>query len=788
MTVERFKPLLDREFLRAELHYEYEDWLRRDSDAQLSDRLKGWRDREIKRETQAEAQFIQRFFVETWGYRPDGTGAPVYQLHPKFSIEGAGQTGNRGEADLAVGNFGGRTTAVPQVVCEFKDVKSGLDKPQSRKGNNRSPVMQAKDYLWNARRGMFGNEPVQPRYAIVTDMNEFRLYWWDDFPDRFLRFRIEGGDLFSQTTLLGNDEEARFDRFLFQRLFQPDMLLSDAGRTRLERLIERQGVVERKLEDDFYRDYRAYREVLIRHIMAFRPEGLTRSGAVRLGQKLLDRLIFLMFAEDMGGRVGFPSNALQDELKRQSEDQFLEPEGDEVWLRLRRIFKTMNEGGQLGAAKIHQFNGGLFADDPHMDALSLPNRLFVRFGQGRNQAEIERHKDTLLYLSSTYNFAREGDARNSIGLYTLGHIFEQSIVELEKLEADAENRVSLTDVTKRKRDGVYYTPEWVVRRIIEETIESLLARWKAEAGWPQANEPSRDAAATYWDKLRAIRIIDPACGSGAFLIAALRYLEVEFAAAADAAVRAGALASRPEEAEITEMILSENLFGVDINPASVEITQLSLWLHTARANRPLSGLGRHIQCGNSLVDSRFYNKRRLDDDAEERDRINTFDWKGDFAPGSFDAVIGNPPYVKLQNFVKVNPDMASWLVSGSTGEAPYLSTGTGNFDLYLPFIEKGLSLLNEGGRMGYIAPNLWPTLEYGAGLRNLVHQGRHLEKWLDFRSFQVFEEATIYPRSRSSQKRRWRRSILPSRLTAILAAPIGTMPIMPCRMIRLPRR
>jgi hypothetical protein len=743
MTADRFKPLLDRQFLKAELHYEYEAWQAADGDAALLNRLQGWHDREIKRETQAEASFIQRFFVETWGYRADGTGAPAYQLHPKFPIEGAGQSGNRGEADLGVGNFGGGAPAIPQIVCEFKDVKSGLDKPQHRKGNNRSPVMQARDYLWNARRGMFGNEPVQPRYAIVTDMNEFRLYWWDDFPDRYLRFRIAGGDLFAQTTLLGTDEEARFDRFLFERLFRPDMLLSDAGRTRLERLIERQGIVERKLENEFYKDYREYREVLISHIMAFRPEGVTRSGAVRLGQKLLDRLIFLMFAEDMGGRVGFPSNALQEELERQSQDQFLEPTGDEVWRRLKRIFQTMNEGGQLGAAKIHQFNGGLFADDPNMDALSLPNRLFVRFGQGRSPANIAEHKDTLLYLSATYNFAREGDARNSIGLYTLGHIFEQSIVELEKLEADAEDRPSLTDVTKRKRDGVYYTPEWVVRRIIEETVEPLLARWKSEAGWPEAGDPSAEAAAAYWERLRAIRLIDPACGSGAFLIAALRYLEVEFAAATDAAVRAGALASRPEEAEITETILANNLFGVDINPASVEITQLSLWLHTARANHPLSGLGRHILCGNSLVDSRFYNKRRLDD-AEERDRINTFDWKGEFALGSFDVVIGNPPYVKLQNFVKVNPDMAAWLVSGSTGEAPYVSTGTGNFDLYLPFIEKGLQLLNEGGRMGYIAPNLWPTLEYGAGLRSLVHKGGHLEKWLDFRSFQVFEEATIY--------------------------------------------
>ncbi|WP_374942416.1 Eco57I restriction-modification methylase domain-containing protein [Sphingomonas sp.] len=757
MTPDRFKPLLDREFLKAELAYEYEDYLAANTDDGLRERLAEWAKRELKRETQAEGAFTKRFFADLWGYRFDGGQgggqAGGFELWPKFSIAGSGQTGNRGEADLALGVFGGGRAEIPQVVCEFKDVRSGLDAPQPRKGNTRSPVMQAKDYLWNARRGLFGNEAVQPRYAIVTDMNEFRLYWWDGFPDRYMRFKIEGGDLFNPQTLVGTDDEARFDRFLFQFLFRPEWLLSDAGRTRLERLIEKQGRSEKRLEDKFYAHYRAYREVLIRNItlqrgaLAKKGVALTRSGAVRLGQKLLDRLIFVMFAEDMGWRVGFPPGALEEELKRQSQDQFLEGEGDEVWRRLKRIFAIMNSGGDLGATRIHRFNGGLFADDAALEALELPNRLFVRFGQSQNEAKLSEYPDTLYFLAATYNFSREGDAKNSIGLYTLGHIFEQSIVELEKLEADAEKRPSLTEVTKRKRDGVYYTPEWVVRKIIEEVIDPLIARWKADAGWPVEGDPGteavRAAAGAYWERLRRIRVIDPACGSGAFLIVALSYLEVEFTAAMTAAYAAGAIQARLSDADVTETILSDNLWGVDINPASVEITRLSLWLHTAKANRPLSSLDRNITCGNSLVDKRFYNKRTLDD-AEERDRINTFDWEGDFATGSFDAVIGNPPYVKLQNFVKVHADMAAWLVNGSSGEAPYRSTGTGNFDLYLPFIEKGLQLLNDGGRMGYIAPNLWPTLEYGEGLRALVHGGRHLEKWLDFRSYQVFEEATVY--------------------------------------------
>jgi len=739
--MDRYKPLLERDFLRAEFHYEFEDYKSSSEDEMLLKRLEHWRDRYLKKETQAEANFVRTFFEETWGYHRDGGGGERFHLYQQFPIANSGQTGGQGKADLALGNFEGETGQVPQVVCEFKDIRSNLDAPQNRKGNSRSPVMQARDYLWNARRGMFGNEPVQPRFAIVTDMDEFRLYWWDYFPDRYLRFSISKTDLFAQRTMLAAGEDAQFDRFLFWRLFRRDMLLSEAGRPRLERLIAKQGKAAKKLEGDFYDNYRAYRELLINNIVPQRPQGMTKGRAIWLAQKLLDRLIFVMFAEDMGQRVGFPTNALKEELERQSQDQFLEPNGDEVWRRLKRIFRTMNDGGPLGKTTIHNFNGGLFAPDPDLDALELENRLFVEFGQSQN---VDINRRTLLFLAATYNFASEGDAHNSIGLYTLGHIFEQSIVELEKIEADFEDRPSLTEITKRKRDGVYYTPEWVVTRIVEETIDPLFARWKAEAGWPEDDsEPDRGAAAAYWERVQAIRVIDPACGSGAFLIVALRHLRREFEAAAEAAYTAKAIASRPSPSEITRNILARNLFGVDINPASVEITKLSLWLHTAEAKEPLSSLDDTIRCGNSLIDGNFHKRRDLADE-EERDRINTFEWDGDFALGSFDAVIGNPPYVKLQNFTKVHPDMADWLVSGASREGPYRSTQTGNFDLYLPFIEKGLSLLNEHGRMGYVAPNLWPTLEYGEGLRRLVHEGRHLEKWLDFRSHQVFEEATVY--------------------------------------------
>ena len=745
MSSDRFKPLLDKDFLKSILHYEYLDYCTGDADHALRARLELWSSRELKRETQAERSFVQRFFVELWGYADDGTGAEQFELYPRFPIQGSGQGGNRGEADLAIGYFQSARAQIPQVICEFKGMNANLDAPQNRKGNRRSPVMQARDYLWHARRGLHAGAPVQPRFAIVTDMDEFRLYWSDSFPDHYLRFAITKKDLLNPETLLDQGNEAKFDRFLFSRLFRPDMLLADAGRPQIERIIEKQGKQARKLEDDFYEDYRAYRQVLIDNIIPQRadlpPEGLTRGGAVRLAQKLLDRLIFVMFAEDMGQRVGFPPNELETQLRRLSEDNLLEPNGFEAWSRIKLIFHRMDVGGRLGQTTIHNFNGGLFATDETLDALELPNRLFVRFGQGRNEATIAQHKDTLFYLAATYNYASEGDARNSIGLYTLGHIFEQSIVELEALEADADDRPSLTEITERKRNGVYYTPEWVVTRIVEEVLDPIFARWKRESLWPDEGEPDADAALAYWERLRTIKVVDPACGSGAFLIVALRHLRRELTLAAETAYALGAITQRGTISEhaLTRHILRNNLFGVDINPSSVEITKLSLWLHTAQADEPLSSLDRTIQVGNSLVDTSFYTRDDLYSD-EEKDRFQAFDWGGDFALGSFDAVIGNPPYVKLQHFKQPYPEIADWLQNA----AHFRSTKTGNFDLYLPFIERGLQLLNAGGRMGYIAPNLWPTLEYGEGLRRLVHEGGHLEKWLDFRSFQVFEDVTVY--------------------------------------------
>ena len=189
----------------------------------------------------------------------------------------------------------------------------------------------------------------------------------------------------------------------------------------------------------------------------------------------------------------------------------------------------MNSGGTLNLLTLPEINGGLFAPDPLIDGLSIPNHVFAKAGQGANEASLESDTKTLFYLCARYNYAARGDVKESLSLYMLGHIFEQSITELEYREGELEGRETLAKLSKRKRDGVYYTPEPVVNYLVEQTLGPWFADAKAACGYPLPDEgaPTAAAAMAYVERLQAIRIVDPACGSGAFLISAFRRLLAE---------------------------------------------------------------------------------------------------------------------------------------------------------------------------------------------------------------------------------------------------------------------
>ena len=783
---EKYQSLFDDSLLLAHWAGEYDAFKGSEQAARLLERLKNWAAKDFQKETAAESSFIDTFFKRTWGYIGSGEGAVEagFSVYPRYPVSCAGQTGGTGEADAALGWFGRKADGIaetPQVLCEFKDVRSGLDAPQKRKGNERSPVKQCADYLRFANDPVHPSAVIRPTWGIVTDMNEFRLYARKTMPAQYQRFvvaRREDDPEMDSAALLDDSDEAAFQRFLFWKLFQSGMLLTTGGPSPLEKLLTDQFVHEKAIENAFYQEYKAYREKIFKALVEANPEFHgTRGKLVRLAQRFLDRCLFILFCEDMGATLKYPPNLLRDLLIALSQDKYYRPDDNAAWERVKTLFESMRDGSPFYDKPINRFNGGLFESYPDLENLRIPTRIFCAKGQGESPESIRRHKDTLLYFSTSYNFGTKTTTRErSIDLYTLGRIFEQSITELEFMEAEAEGRESIANLSKRKRDGVYYTPEWVTHYIVEETVGARLQDLRQEIGLSALPEITHDHIdlwrAFLKDKRRTapvhvqdylklldryakalddIKVVDPACGSGAFLIQAFNRLLEERQWIAGEKERITGERSLFDMEELMRMVLSRNIYGVDINPESVEITRLALWLRTALPDRPLTVLEDNIRCGNSLIGSDFYRNKQEELFSEtEKERINVFDWETAFTEvfkrGGFDCVIGNPPYVKLQHFRMIQPDVAEYLVNAKRddGSPVYESTQTGNFDLYLPFIERGIELLNAKGRMGFIAPNVWLVNEYGKGLRKKIKRTRALDRWIDFKSFQVFEEAITY--------------------------------------------
>lgn len=416
-------------------------------------------------------------------------------------------------------------------------------------------------------------------------------------------------------------------------------------------------------------------------------------------QLTLDRLVFIRVCEDRGLEAEEHLRALLDE-----KDPYAAFIGALAPLRAT-------------------YNGGLL--DPDLaDRLTVTPKVFKDIIRG-------------LYTPwSPYRF-------DAIGVEILGSIYERALGSIITLRSDRSVNVELKPEV-RKAGGVYYTPQWVVDEIIRSTIDPLIAR----------KRPAQ---------LQNFRILDPACGSGSFLLGAydrlIHHFEEYYTNNPTVDRRLHFTDEQGVERLTTAAktrLLCNSIFGVDVDPAAVEVTTMSLYLKSLEGGSPellrgqmqltgaiLPSLAANIRCGNSLVSTDFYQQQPLGQlDAPEQHRLNPFKWDDDqegfgkvLADGGFDVVIGNPPYFSIDAQYGVGHPIPAYLKNA------YSDVWLDKTDIYYYFLRKAAGLAER--RLGFIVSRAFLEADKAKRIRGWLAANARLERLEDFDGFMVFADAGI---------------------------------------------
>ncbi len=528
-----------------------------------------------------------------------------------------------------------------------------------------------------------------------------------------LRFYINDATDYEEFELFTLTEE-RF-AVLFLCLHQQNILANIPLQIKQQSLVQEENVTKK-----LYADYSLFKRKLFQNIAAQNTQ-YDKLLLFKKTQKLLDRFLFIFFAED---RLLLPPNSVREILKQWEQLKELD-NYVALYERFKKYFGYLNVGHVGKQHEIFAYNGGLFLPDEILDALIID--------------------DTILYdgtkTLSGYDFETDVDVN------ILGHIFEHSLTEIEELQLELEGKAIEKNKTKRKKEGVFYTPRYITKYIVENTVGALCTQKKEalqineETFAPQKRKANKkillNKIETYRNWLLQLTICDPACGSGAFLNAALEYLKAEHRTADELTARI--FGDAIVYTDLDNSILEHNLFGVDINEDAIEIAKLSLWLHTAKKGRKLSNLSNNIKCGNSLIDDATVAGDKAFNWKEEfKNVFSPSLWGGttkqspDGSTG-FDVVIGNPPYVRAESI----------LPSKVFLEKNY-KVYNGNADLYVYFIEKGITLLKVDGIFSFISPNKWIQSNYGMELRNFLIS-YDIQEIVDFGELKIFVDAGTFP-------------------------------------------
>ena len=627
------------------------------------------------KEEQLRAEFLNPLFTAL-GWDMDnkqGLSETFKQVIHEESIKVAGAS----KAPDYTFRIGGRRTF-------FVEAK----KPAVNVALDSAPAFQLRRYAWTARL------PV----SILSDFEEFAVY------DCRLRPFKTDKPATARTMLLGyQDYATRWEEL--SGLFSPDAIQRGALERYVESTKTKKGTTA--VDDAFLQEISRWREMLAKNIALRNPRLSTRELNFAV-QRTIDRLIFLRICEDRG----IESYAYLQSLLN----------GERVYARLLKHFRDADD----------KYNSGLFHFSDEKGFAEPPDKLSLDLDI--DDKPLKDIIGNLYYPDSPYEFS-------VMPADVLGQVYEQFLGKVIRLTAGHQAKVEEKPEV-RKAGGVYYTPTYIVDYIVKNTVGKLL-----EGKTPKETSD--------------LRILDPACGSGSFLLGAyqhlldwhLDYYQKQPQASSrkpQAPVHQDAKGNWRLTTAERKRILLNNIYGVDIDSQAVEVTKLSLLLKVLEGEnqetlgsqlklyheRALPDLGSNIKCGNSLIGPDFYQgeQQALFAEEEERLRINVFDWQAAFPDimkrGGFDAVIGNPPYIRQLE-----------LGNEKDYYVAHYQTFNPSADIYVSFIEKGIQLLRGDGRFGMIVSNKWIRGAYGRALREFL--APRADTVVDFAGLRVFKGATV---------------------------------------------
>lgn len=562
--------------------------------------------------------------------------------------------------------------------------------------------------------------------SILTDFEEFAVY-----DSRVKPFQSDKASKARTMYLKYEDYIDKWDDIY--SIFSMDAILKGSFDKYTVSNKLKKGTAE--VDTAFLQEIEVWRELLARNF-ALRNPNLTCKELNFSVQRTIDRIIFLRICEDRGIEVYGNLMALLN--------------GNNVYERLRKLFYDADARYNSGLFHFHSEKGRNEPPDELTNHLSLDDSI------------LKKIIKSLYYPESPYEFS-------VISTEILGQVYEQFLGKVIRLTSKHQAKIEEKPEVK-KAGGVYYTPSYIVNYIVKNTVGKLL----------EGKTPKEAAE---------IKIVDPACGSGSFLIGAYQFLldwhlkwyeenlaplfidgklpqgkEYKKFLPSAKIIKSKKTKKKNENIPIYQIrknewrlksserkrILLDNIHGVDIDTQAVEVTKLSLLLKVLEEieseqlsffkERYLPDLSDNIKCGNSLIGTDIYNNQQLSLLGEtEQERINPFDWESEFKdvfdrknPG-FDVVIGNPPYVR-QEILKKNKSYFK----------QHFNVYHGLTDLYAYFFEKGINILDRGGIFSFIVANKWFRTNYAIPLRSWL-LNFNIEEIIDFGDLPVFNRVTTYP-------------------------------------------